>query len=85
MPGKIVGMEMVVLALIAAALGALLGGLTTRAVSLARQGADESGRDAAAAAARTEVAEARREAADARADASGARAERGGMLGRMKA
>ncbi|NMD46843.1 MAG: hypothetical protein GYA85_08775, partial [Propionibacterium sp.] len=38
-------MEMVVLALIAAALGALLGGLTTRAVSLARQGADEAGRD----------------------------------------
>ncbi len=75
MPGKIVGMEMVVLALIAAALGALLGGLTTRAVSLARQGADEAGRDAAAAAARTEVAEARREAADARAEASGARAE----------
>ena len=74
-PGKIVAMEMVVLALIAATLGALLGGLVTRTVSLARQSADDADRDAAAAAARSEVAEARREAADARAEASAARAE----------
>ncbi|MFT3834871.1 MAG: DNA recombination protein RmuC [Micropruina sp.] len=68
-------MEMVVLALVAVMLGGLLGGLVTRAVSLARQNTDEAVRDAAAATARTEVADARREASDARAEAADARAE----------
>lgn len=66
---------MVVLALVAATLGGLLGGLVTRAVSLARQSADQAGQQAAAASARTEVSEAKREASDARAEAADARAE----------
>lgn len=61
--------------LIAAAVGAVVGGVVVRLVMLAQAGSSLARDDAAAANARSEVADTRREAADARSEAADARSE----------